>query len=86
MALAAIRSVVTMLVSVSRIWCPAGTLSPEDVLFWSSDILTGNQTMPESGGTVNYVEVTVNAAPGDDGEAIGRQLADEFKLYGLMGR
>ncbi len=42
--------------------------------------------MPESGGTVNYVEVTVNAAPGDDGEAIGRQLADEFKLYGLMGR
>ncbi len=42
--------------------------------------------MPQSGGTVNYVEVTVVAAPGDDGEAIGRQLADELKLYGLMGR
>lgn len=40
-----------------------------------------NQAAP-----VNYVEVTVYAAPGDDGEAIGRQLADEFKLYGLMGR
>lgn len=41
--------------------------------------------MPQSGGTVNYVEVTVNAAPGDDAEAIGRELAHEFKLHGLMG-
>lgn len=42
--------------------------------------------MDGGGGTVNYVDITVNAAPGDDGEAIGRQLADEIKLYGLMGR
>ena len=40
--------------------------------------------MPQSGGTVNYVEITVNAAPGDDGERVAVELADEIRLHGLM--
>ena len=36
------------------------------------------------GGTVNNIEVTINAAPGDDGADLADRFVEELRMYGLM--